>query len=270
MDDAQQRIQKRIQQMQDSGESPHVRTGNHQVDNSRSDFQGFNSKKDRAPIGDAMSWIGDVFAWVKNSIMNPNTWMIVGYGTAIGLCLPVSAYSYSQVILPAIGGSSLAALGAVGQIGGYALSIAIAAVIQYKELEPKLAKIDSHFAERLVFKLGMTKFVNPKADNSAPTLLPEATFWARNAAMHNHKRAMFTRYALLAFEFVQAAFAFQLFAGATLNLGALMLIYLSTFGFENFFGFGASAENQRLNRRESQQLALQRRSNRQQAQNRFK
>jgi hypothetical protein len=265
---AQSRLQKRVG---DFSQTRKVRTGDPEFDQNRPQFEDFNSKQVKAPMGDPMSWIGDILAWIKNAVMNPNTWMLIGYGTAFGICLPLSAYSYSSVILPAIADSPLVSLGFLGQLSGGLLSLAIAAVIQYKELQPKLPKMDSQIAEQLAFKLGMTKFVNPKMDDSAPTLLPQATFWARNAAQHNHKRNVFIRYALLGFELIQAAFAFNLIgSGGVLSLGALIMIYLCTLGFEHFFGFGAAKEQIRLNTRESQQLALMRRQNRKDAQSRFK
>ena len=147
-----------------------------------------------------------------------------------------------------------------------------AIIVQLKEIQPVLPKIFPKEADRLAYKLALTKFVQVKEDFNAPTLLRPVLRWARKSAENNQRSAEWVRWGLYGFEFFMSMslFGTSLFSGGVLAIAVLFLIAYGVIGCELSLRYAASEEQKRLTHRESQKYNLLKRTHRHQAEARIK
>jgi len=226
------------------------------------EFSDFNDKREKQPMASPASAIGDGFSSIVNFLIDHNTLMSLGYAGA-GLCLSMAIGGYSRVFIPLLSG----VLGApqLGLITGSAIAALTACYVQYIQIAPRLAQYDADIADRMAYKLGMRRFVNPDSHADSPTLLPKAKIWARNAHSKSQRESELGSLVAYLFESIGAFFAFPIIVNGTLNLGALFLAFLAVRGFETAFKFASKQKSLRLTMRESQKYKLLTRSKRQQA-----
>ena len=226
------------------------------------EFSGFDDKKEKQPMASPASAIGDGFSSIVNFLIDHNTLMSLGYAGA-GLCLSMAIGGYSRVFIPLLSG----VLGApqLGMITGSAIAALTACYVQYIQIAPRLAQYDADIADKLAYKLGMRRFVNPESHSDSPTLLRKAKHWARNAHEKAQRESEMGSLIAYLFESIGAFFAFPIIVNGTLNLGALFLAFLAVRGFETAFKFASKQKSLRLTMRDSQKYKLLMRDKRQQA-----
>jgi len=226
------------------------------------EFSDFDDRKEKQPMASPASAIGDSSSSIINFLFDHNVLMSLGYAGA-GLCLSMAIGGYSRVFIPLLSG----VLGApqLGIITGSAIAALTACYVQYIQIAPRLAQYDADIADKLAYKLGMKRFVNPDSHADSPTLLPKAKHWARNAHLKAQRESEMGSLVAYLFESIGAFFAFPIIVNGTLNLGALFLAFLAVRGFETAFKFASKQKSLRLTMRESQKYKLLTRSKRQQA-----
>ena len=226
------------------------------------EFSDFDDTKEKQPMVSPASAIGDGFSSIVNFLIDHNTLMALGYAGA-GLCLSMAIGGYSRVFIPLLSG----VLGTpqLGMITGSAIAALTACYVQYIQIAPRLAQYDADIADKLAYKLGMKRFVNPDSHQDSPSLLPKAKHWARNAHLKAQRESEMGSLVAYLFESIGAFFAFPIIVNGTLNLGALFLAFLAVRGFETAFKFASKQKSLRLTMRESQKYKLLTRSKRQQA-----
>ncbi len=226
------------------------------------EFKDFDDKKEKQPMASPASAIGDGFSSVVSFLIDHNTLMTLGYAGA-GLCLSMAIGGYSRVFVPLLSG----VLGTpqLGMITGTAIAALTACYVQYIQIAPRLPQYDADIADRMAYKLGMRRFVNPDSHVDSPSLLPKAKIWARNAHAKAQRESELGSWIAYLFEAIGAFFAFPIIVNGTLNLGALFLAFLAVRGFETAFKFASKQKSLRLGMRDSQKYKLLLRSKRQQA-----
>jgi len=252
---------------EDAGQKSNKRTSKKRKSNGQDrytppEFSDFDDKKERQPMASPASAIGDSSSSIINFLFDHNVLMSLGYAGA-GLCLSMAIGGYSRVFIPLLSG----VLGApqLGIITGSAIAALTACYVQYIQIAPRLAQYDADIADKLAYKLGLKRFVNPDVHNDSPTLLPKAKIWARNAHSKAQRESELGSLVAYLFEAIGAFFAFPIIVNGTLNLGALFLAFLAVRGFETAFKFASKQKSLRLTMRESQKYKLLTRSKRQQA-----
>jgi len=226
------------------------------------EFSGFDDKKEKQPMASPASAIGDSSSSIINFLFDHNVLMSLGYAGA-GLCLSMAIGGYSRVFIPLLSG----VLGTpqLGMITGSAIAALTACYVQYIQIAPRLAQYDADIADKLAYKLGMRRFVNPESHADSPTLLRKAKNWARNAHEKAQRESEMGSLVAYLFESIGAFFAFPIIVNGTLNLGALFLAFLAVRGFETAFKFASKQKSLRLTMRDSQKYKLLMRDKRQQA-----
>jgi len=226
------------------------------------EFSGFDDTKEKQPMASPASAIGDSSSSIINFLFDHNVLMSLGYAGA-GLCLSMAIGGYSRVFIPLLSG----VLGTpqLGMITGSAIAALTACYVQYIQIAPRLAQYDPDIADKLAFKLGRRRFVNPESHADSPTLLRKAKNWARNAHEKAQRESEMGSLVAYLFESIGAFFAFPIIVNGTLNLGALFLAFLAVRGFETAFKFASKQKSLRLTMRDSQKYKLLMRDKRQQA-----
>ncbi len=224
-------------------------------------FDEFDKKKERQPIASPASILGDVIGGIAGFLTDHNTLMALGYAGA-GLCLTLSTFGYQRVFIPLL----IPQFGALtGWVSGTLIAALSASFIQYLQIAPRLMKYDPDMADRMAYKLGLKRFVNPKETEDSPSLLPIVKRHARTGHAKSQKEAETASLIAYLFEAVGAFFAFPIIAAGSLNLGALFLAVLAVRGFETAFKFASKQKSLRLTSRESQKYKLLQRMKRQEA-----
>ena len=173
----------------------------------------------------------------------------------------MSIYGYSRVFTPLLVGVS--GTSQIGIITGSAIAALTACYVQFIQIAPRIAQYDADIADKIAYKLGMKRFVNPDVHDDSPTLLKRVKSWARNAHKRTQREAEIGSWMAYLFEAVGAFFAFPIVVNGILNLGALFLGFLAVRGFETAFKFASVQKSLRLTSRESQGYKVMRRQKRQ-------
>lgn len=226
------------------------------------EFSDFDDKKEKQPMASPASAIGDGFSSIVNFLLDHNTLMSLGYAGA-GLCLSMSIYGYSRVFTPLLSGVS--GTSQIGIITGSAIAALIACYVQFMQIAPRLAQYDADIADKIAYKLGMKRFVNPDVHDDSPTLLKKVKSWARKASERSQSESEMGSLVAYLFESIGAFFAFPIVVNGILNLGALFLALVAVCGFETAFKFASVQKSLRLTSRDSQGYKVMRRQKRQEA-----
>jgi len=226
------------------------------------EFSDFNDKREKQPMASPASAIGDGFSSIVGFLLDHNTLMSLGYAGA-GLCLSMSIYGYSRVFTPLLSGVS--GTSQIGIITGSAIAALIACYVQFMQIAPRIAQYDADIADKIAYKLGMKRFVNPDVHDDSPTLLKRVKSWARNAHKRSQGESEMGSLVAYLFESVGAFFAFPIVVNGILNLGALFLALVAVCGFETAFKFASVQKSLRLTSRDSQGYKVMRRQKRQEA-----
>lgn len=215
---------------------PQAHTGNTEFDSNRLKTKGFNDKPEATAKGDVMALIGDWVDGLGKLLLSHNTGMILGYMGA-GWCLYKSAIGWTVLT------------------GNPFVGAGVALAEQYLELLPRMAQYFPSIADRLTFKLAMTKFIDPKVKDNHPTLLAEAKDWGREA--HKKRQRTMETVSLICYllAFVSAAMAFQVWNPRlmTLNPQGVFDVLQAVIGFEVCMIFAQWMKSNRLTHRQSRQ-----------------
>ncbi len=220
-----------------SENKPQVHTGGGEFDKNRMKPKGFNDKPETIAKGDVMSRIGDCFDAVGKLVVSHDFGMILGYVGA-GWCLYKSA----------IGWTALTG-------GNMWIGAPVALAEQYLELLPRIAQYFPEMADKLTFKLALTKFVDPKVKDNHPTLLNEVRDWGRDA--HRKRQRMMETVSLMCYlmAIIAASMAFQMWDPRTMTLRpeGVFDVLQAVIGFEACMIFVEFMKANRLTHRQSRQ-----------------
>lgn len=214
---------------------PSYTTGNKDFDDSRMNAKGLDDKPEKPIKGEFWASVGDVVDNIGSVLLSPNFGMILGYLGA-GYCLTVSAIGYGSLL----------------NIWTIA-ALPLALVSQFLQLLPRLPKYFPEQADKLTFKLGLTRYLDPKEDKNSPTLLVETKEWARQAHK-TRQRAMETVSAILyLMEFIGGSIAFKVVDPVMLTLipSGVFNLVTGVIGFEACLIFTEWMKGLRLTARES-------------------
>lgn len=220
-----------------SENKPQVHTGDGEFDKNRMKSKGFNDKPETIAKGDVMSRIGDCFDAVGKLVVSHDAGMILGYMGA-GWCLYKSA----------IGWTALTG-------GNMWIGAPVALAEQYLELLPRIAQYFPEMADKLTFKLALTKFVDPTVRENHPTLLNEARDWGRDA--HRKRQRMMETVSLMCYlmAVIAASMAFRMWDPRTMTLRpeGVFDVLQAVIGFEACMIFAEWMKSNRLTHRQSRQ-----------------